>query len=120
LADLEEKGQIKKVVGHSKLSIYSTSQILEAEDQLLMGEQLARLQLLNKYLDTGFYDVITALPSKSAAGICGREGHGLGICNGLWELFFGVAYPIELLLNCEVTATRCLPRAIFRILKLSL
>jgi small subunit ribosomal protein S25e len=25
LADLEEKGQIKKVVGHSKLSIYSTS-----------------------------------------------------------------------------------------------
>jgi small subunit ribosomal protein S25e len=25
LADLEEKGQIKKVVGHSKLSIYSAS-----------------------------------------------------------------------------------------------
>ena len=25
LADLEEKGQIKKVVGHSKLSIYSMS-----------------------------------------------------------------------------------------------
>ncbi|KAF2010927.1 putative 40S ribosomal protein S25, partial [Aaosphaeria arxii CBS 175.79] len=25
LADLEENGQIKKVVGHSKLSIYSTS-----------------------------------------------------------------------------------------------
>jgi small subunit ribosomal protein S25e len=25
LADLEEKGTIKKVVGHSKLSIYSTS-----------------------------------------------------------------------------------------------
>ncbi|KAK5002183.1 40S ribosomal protein S25 [Cryomyces antarcticus] len=27
LADLEEKGQIKKVVGHSKLSIYSTSKV---------------------------------------------------------------------------------------------
>jgi small subunit ribosomal protein S25e len=28
LADLEEKGQIKKVVGHSKLTIYSTFSLL--------------------------------------------------------------------------------------------
>ena len=31
LADLEEKGQIKKVVKHSKLSIYSTSFSLASE-----------------------------------------------------------------------------------------
>lgn len=31
LNDLEEKGQIKKVVGHSKLSIYSESTLLAGE-----------------------------------------------------------------------------------------
>jgi len=31
LNDLEEKGQIKKVVGHSKLSIYSKSTLLAEE-----------------------------------------------------------------------------------------
>lgn len=31
LNDLEEKGQIKKVVGHSKLSIYSKSTLLAGE-----------------------------------------------------------------------------------------
>jgi len=34
LNDLEEKGQIKKVVGHSKLSIYSKSTLLAGESNL--------------------------------------------------------------------------------------
>jgi len=33
LNDLEEKGQIKKVVGHSKLSIYSKSTLLARESK---------------------------------------------------------------------------------------
>jgi len=32
LNDLEEKGQIKKVVGHSKLSIYSKSNLVLAAE----------------------------------------------------------------------------------------
>src|SRR5271154_2858375 len=42
LADLEERGQIKKVVGHSKLSIYSTlspiSSAAEAIHRLVQGK----------------------------------------------------------------------------------
>ena len=51
LADLEEKGQIKKVVGHSKLSIYSTSLIpLRTLEHFLLTllTQLVRSLLRNK------------------------------------------------------------------------
>jgi small subunit ribosomal protein S25e len=53
LADLEEKGQIKKVVGHSKLSIYSTSKLepssfrftwLEKSEVENVGHRLTSLQ----------------------------------------------------------------------------
>jgi small subunit ribosomal protein S25e len=49
LADLEANGQIKKVVGHSKLSIYSMS----PQQQLQSSNVPETLELLD--IDTGLY-----------------------------------------------------------------
>jgi small subunit ribosomal protein S25e len=101
LADLEEKGQIKKVVGHSKCSIYSRSplEVQTGRDHLLISEQLVRLLLrMNKktrYLVLRCHDRSSFEIDRAVDVVNGMDWD---ICNG-FGTFFGVAYPIELLLQ---------------------
>ena len=62
LSDLEEKGQIKKVVRHSKLSIYSTFCCLVVSDALYWGF----FMLVGKMLT---FD-------SESGGCCGVKGCG--------------------------------------------
>jgi small subunit ribosomal protein S25e len=110
LADLEEKGQIKKVVGHSKLSIYSmlipSRLVYSVYSQSTQGLPLTTQQLVRSLRrNKGPFTASLRDHDRSPFGIEGTvEWAGVGLCTGFGT--FGVAYPIELLLNCTPRPNR--------------
>jgi small subunit ribosomal protein S25e len=91
LADLEEKGQIKKVVGHSKLSIYSmlipSRLVYSVYSQSTQGLPLTTQQLVRSLpRNKGPFTASLRDHDRSPFGIEGTvEWAGVGLLHWVWD-----------------------------------
>jgi hypothetical protein len=107
LADLEEKGMIKKVVAHSKLNIYSMSNLhrldLDMIRMLINYSSCGRCRRIEKEFPVFTNDVTICLFSEidRAVDILRVvEENGTGaFAIWAWNFFSGVAYKIKMLLQ---------------------